>query len=48
MKLTLQPTLVPAVTPSGQGNISELENKLHKLERRDWWLARLKAVYAHL
>ena len=38
MKLTLQPTLVPAVTPSGQGNISELENKLHKLERRDWWL----------
>jgi diguanylate cyclase (GGDEF)-like protein len=38
MKIPLQPTPAPPGNLSGKENISELESKLHKLERRDWWL----------
>ena len=38
MDISLQPTLVPPESLSGKEDISELENKLRKLEKRDWWL----------
>ncbi len=38
MNIPLEPTLPPPEALSGKQNISDIEDQLRKVERRDWWL----------